>query len=182
MRVLRYNAAISLDGFIASPDGAADWIVEDPSIDFDALYNEFDTFIMGRKTYEVMTSFGEQNPLLRRPKESVIVVSRELKAEDFPNITIVSEDVIRTIRELKEGSGKDIWLMGGGQLSGACLKAGLLDYVEAAIMPVILGDGIKMIQGSSQEGPRSFKLELETLNKLDQSQILLTKYKVLYTK
>ena len=51
-RRLRYQVAMSLDGFIAGPNGEYDWIVMDPSIDFRALYGEFDTAVMGRKTYE----------------------------------------------------------------------------------------------------------------------------------
>jgi len=53
VRRLRYHVAVSLDGFIAGPNGEHDWIVMDPSIDFNALYKEFDTVVMGRKTYEV---------------------------------------------------------------------------------------------------------------------------------
>ena len=55
---LRYQVAMSLDGFIAGPKGEYDWIVMDPSVDFDALYKEFDTVVMGRKTYEMMTAQG----------------------------------------------------------------------------------------------------------------------------
>ena len=55
-RRLRYQVAASLDGFIAGPKGEYDWIVMDPSIDFTALYKEFDTAVMGRKTYEVVTA------------------------------------------------------------------------------------------------------------------------------
>jgi dihydrofolate reductase len=51
MSRLRYNAATTLDGFIASPDGSTDWIIEDLAVDFNALYAAFDTFLMGRKTY-----------------------------------------------------------------------------------------------------------------------------------
>src|SRR5688572_9657920 len=57
-RRLRYQVAVSLDGFIAGPNGEYDWIVMDPSIDFAALFKEFDTAVMGRKTYEVLTAQG----------------------------------------------------------------------------------------------------------------------------
>src|SRR6266516_2166960 len=57
-RRLRYQVAVSLDGFIAGPNGEADWIVMDPSIDFGALLKEFDTALMGRKTHEVVTAPG----------------------------------------------------------------------------------------------------------------------------
>ena len=180
MGKLRYNAATSLDGFIASPDGTTDWIIDDSSIDFEALYSEFDTFVMGRKTYEVMMSFGEKNPLSNRPKESVIVVSRTMKGEGFPNSTVIGEDVVDAIRILKDGKGRDIWLMGGGRLARLCLEAGLVDHIEAAIMPVILGSGIKMIAEGNKVVSNSYKLELEHSQKLDQSGILLTGYKVTY--
>src|SRR5439155_5778765 len=57
-RRLRYHVAVSLDGFIAGPNGEYDWIVADPSIDFAALFKEFDTAVMGRKTYELLTAQG----------------------------------------------------------------------------------------------------------------------------
>ncbi|RSL90056.1 hypothetical protein CEP51_000921 [Fusarium floridanum] len=147
MPQLRYNVATSLDGYIASPDGSADWNIDDSTIDFDALYEEFDFFVMGRKTYETMLSFGgpDENRLCNRPKENVIVASRSLKPEDFPGITILSTNVLEFIRQLKLGAGKDIWLMGGNNLATQCLRAGLVDTIEAAVMPVVLGEGIKLI-------------------------------------
>ncbi|KAL4730980.1 hypothetical protein ACLX1H_003022 [Fusarium chlamydosporum] len=100
---------------------------------------------MGRKTYEIMQSFGGAgNPLAKRPKESVVVASRTMKQRDFPGITVIQEDVIDYIKGLKLGDGKDIWLMGGGTLAAQCLEADLIDVIEAAVMPVVLGNGIKM--------------------------------------
>jgi len=71
-RRLRYQVAASLDGFIAGPNGEYDWIVMDPAIDFKALYNEFDTALMGRKTYEMMTAQGGTGAM---PGLDVIVFS-----------------------------------------------------------------------------------------------------------
>jgi dihydrofolate reductase len=76
-RRLRYQVAASLDGFIAGPDGDYDWIVMDPAIDFGALYAEFDTAVMGRKTYEVQTAQGGHGAM---PGMEVIVFSRTLVA------------------------------------------------------------------------------------------------------
>ncbi|KAJ3549578.1 hypothetical protein NM208_g436 [Fusarium decemcellulare] len=174
---VRYNVATALDGFIASLDGTADWIVEDSSIDFDSLYAEFDFFVMGRKTYEVMLSFGapNENPLTKRAKESVLVASRTMKAEDFPDITIISDNVVDSIRNLKSGNGKDIWLMGGSDLATQCLRAGLIDSVEAAVMPVMLGSGIKMIEELGSNEKSAVRLKLEGSEYL-QSGIIMTRY------
>ncbi|KAL3956754.1 hypothetical protein ACCO45_009600 [Purpureocillium lilacinum] len=105
---LRYGVATTLDGFIASPDGSAAWIVEDASIDFDALFAEHAAFVMGRKTYEVMLSFGgPENKLAGRPKESVVVVSDEMKQADYPHITVVPGasclDAVRALKASVEG-------------------------------------------------------------------------------
>jgi dihydrofolate reductase len=170
---LRYNVATSLDGFIASPDGSTPWIIEDPTIDFPALYSEFDYFIMGRKTYETMQSFGAENPLSERPKESVIVVSRTMNPDHFPNIT-VKDNVLDYIRHLKTNEGKDIWLMGGGNLAAQCLEAHLVDTVEVAIMPTLLGTGIPLTSSLPQE----IKLQLSNSTSLG-SGILMTQYKVI---
>src|SRR5205814_8179971 len=72
---LRYQVAVSLDGFIAGPNGEYDWIVSDPSIDFGALYKEFDTVVVGRKTYEVMTAQGGHGAM---PGLDGVVFSRSL--------------------------------------------------------------------------------------------------------
>ncbi|KAK3358698.1 deaminase-reductase domain-containing protein [Lasiosphaeria hispida] len=177
-RQVRYNVATTLDGFIASLDGSTRWIVDDATIDFDALYAEFDMFIMGRKTYETLLSHST-NPLARRPKESVIVVSKTMKSDDHPEVTIVGNDFLKCIREKREGVGKDIWLMGGGQLVGPCLHAGLVDYVEAAIMPAAIGQGIPMISSSQLSVGGSYRLELEQVKKLEGTGILMTRYRVI---
>ncbi|KAF5540025.1 riboflavin biosynthesis domain-containing protein [Fusarium phyllophilum] len=171
---LRYNVAASLDGFIASPDGSTKWIIEDPTIDFPALYSEFDCFIMGRKTYQVMQSFGADNPLSKRSKESVIVASRTMNPDHFPDVTVIQENVLDYIRRLKANEGKDIWLMGGGQLATHCLEAHLVDTVEIAIMPTLLGTGINLISSLPQE----IKLQLLNSTSLG-SGILMTQYKVI---
>ncbi|KAF4334086.1 riboflavin biosynthesis domain protein [Fusarium beomiforme] len=172
MRRLRYNVAASLDGFIASPDGSTDWIVEDSTINFDALYAEFDFFVMGRKTYEVMQNLG--GPLFKRQKQEVIVASRTMKQQDFPDITVIQAGTIDYIRQLKCTEGKDIWLMGGGQLAAQCLEANLVDTIEVAIMPVLLGAGINLVSCL----PQNKRLYLSNTTKLS-SGILMTQYTVI---
>src|SRR5256884_6193913 len=80
-RRLRYHVAVSLDGFIAGPNGEYDWIVMDPSIDFAALFKQFDTAVMGRKTYEVLTAQGGHRAM---PGLDVVVLSRTLPAAAHP--------------------------------------------------------------------------------------------------
>ena len=141
-RLLRYQVAVSLDGFIADPDGGYDWIVMDPAIDFDALYNEFDTAVMGRKTHEVSKAQGGDGTL---PGLDVIVFSRTLPAITHKGLRIVNDEPAAVVRELKAGSGKDIWLYGGGELFRALLAAGLVDTVEVAVIPVLLGNGVPLL-------------------------------------
>ena len=181
MRSLVYNAAISLDGFIACSDGSASWIVDDDSIDFDALFASYDYFVMGRKTYQVMLSFGEPSLLSKLPKEAVVVISRTMKQEEHPSVTVVSGDYLEYIRDLKTGEGKDIWLMGGAEIAGPCLETGLVDGIDMAIMPVVLGRGIKMFATSEDNDCKSWKLRIESVEKLEKSGILMTKYKVFHS-
>src|SRR5215510_12106443 len=122
-RRLRYQVAVSLDGFIAGPNGEYDWIVMDSSIDFKALYAEFDTAVMGRKTYEVTTAQGGHGEL---PGLEVVVFSRTLAPATYPGVRIVRDDPAGVVAELKaRKSRKDIWLYGGGELFRTLLDAGL---------------------------------------------------------
>src|SRR4029450_9628183 len=141
-RRLRYQVASSLDGFIAGPDGEYDWIVMDSSIDFAALYKEFDTVVMGRKTYEVAAAQGGHGEM---PGLEVIVFSRTLPAATYPGVRILNDDPSEVVAALKKKPGKDIWLFGGGALFRTLLDAGLVDTVEIAVNPVLLGEGIPLL-------------------------------------
>jgi dihydrofolate reductase len=141
-RRLRYQVAVSLDGFIARPNGEFDWIVMDPAIDFAALYQEFDTAVMGRKTYEAVQALGEGSGLSGL---DVIVFSRTLRPATSPGVRIVGDDPCQVVADLKAKPGRDIWLYGGGMLFRSLLDAGLVDTVEVAVMPVLLGAGIPLL-------------------------------------
>ncbi|HVS15539.1 MAG TPA: dihydrofolate reductase family protein [Thermoanaerobaculia bacterium] len=141
-RRLRYGVAASLDGFIAGPDGEYDWIVMDPAIDFGALFEEFDTAVMGRKTYEVLTAQGGDGAM---PGLDVVVFSRTLPTSTRPGIRILDDDPAGIVAALKAKPGRDIWLYGGGTLFRSLLDAGLVDTVEVAVVPVLLGAGVPLL-------------------------------------
>lgn len=141
MRRVRYQVAVSVDGFIAGPNGEADWIVMDPAIDFEGLFQNFDTAIMGRRTYDAMSAQGGGF----MPAMEVVVFSRTLSPAVRERVRIVNDDPITVLKALKAGPGKDIWLFGGGALFRTLLDAGLVDTVELAVMPVLLGAGVPVL-------------------------------------
>lgn len=136
MRRIRYQVACSLDGYIADPAGSTGWIVNEPEIDFGALFDQFDTLLMGRLTYEGLVKDADGFW-----GKKVLVFSQSLRQEDHPEVTIVSEDIQARLEDMRSQPGKDIWLFGGGKLFQSLLALGCVDTIEPAIIPVLLGGG-----------------------------------------
>ena len=169
MRRLNYGVAMTLDGFIAGPKGEYDWIVQDPAIDFVEMFTQYDTLLMGRLTYEVATEKGKS---WDRFGQRLVVVSTTMKPEDHPTVTILSSGVPEAAAAMKAQPGQDIWLFGGGVLFRCLLDAGLVDTVEVALMPVMIGSGTPLLPEGRR---RSLRL---TGNKTLPSGILMLKYAV----
>ncbi|MGW3545550.1 dihydrofolate reductase family protein [Nocardia niigatensis] len=164
MRKLVYYVAVSLDGFIAGPEGQYDfypvdgemtaWINERypdsvPThirphfgLPVDTPNKEWDTILMGRGAYEPGLAAGVPSPYDHMKQ---YVFSRTLAPADYPRVEIVSGDPVELVRRLKKEEGKDIWLCGGGKLAGQLI--GEIDRLIIKSYPVIAGAGIPMVSG-----------------------------------
>lgn len=148
MRRIHYSVAASLDGYIAGPNGEFDWIMMDREVDFEAIYAQFDAVLMGRRTYEAALAQSRGGAVM--PGMQTFVFSRTLRGQDHPGVTLVSEDARETIAALKAAPGKDVWLFGGAMLFRSLLELGLVDRVEVAVMPVLLGGGLPLLSVPSR--------------------------------
>lgn len=149
MRRVRYAVATSPDGYLAGPCGETDWITTDPDLDFGAIFRQFDTVFMGRRTFE--TTRRSSAGML--PGMNAYVFSRTLQPRDYPNITVVSENPQETVAALRTRPGKDIWLFGGGTLFRSLAEAKLVDSVEITVMPILLGGGVPLLPAPANRIP-----------------------------
>jgi dihydrofolate reductase len=140
MRKIVAGFAISLDGYIAGSNNEFDWIVVDKEIDFSEMMKRFDTYFLGRKTYELSKGMGQSFG-----KDKVYVFSTTLKEVEIPAV-LITGDIKQKVKEIKKETGKDIALFGGGELLTSLLNLDLVDEISMAVIPVLLGSGIPMIR------------------------------------
>jgi len=169
MRQLRYSVAASLDGYIAGPSGEFDWIVVDPEIDFAEMYAGFSGLVMGRRSYDVFVATGGAVG----PALPTYVYSRTLAEGERHGVT-VARDAVSHVRGLKEADGKPLWLWGGGELFRELAQAGLVDGIDVAIIPVVLGGGIPLAPAPGLRLP----LQLRTHRLYGQTGTLFLEYDV----
>ncbi|GAA3419162.1 dihydrofolate reductase family protein [Streptosporangium vulgare] len=192
MRKLVYYVASTLDGFVAGPDGADPtgpggfWpMSEDYVRHLAARYPEtlpalarqalgvtaegthFDTVLEGRRSYEIGLRAGitDAYPHLRH-----LVFSRTLSRSPDPAVEIVSGDPVVRVRELKRQDGKDIWVVGGGELAGALYPE--IDRLVLKLAPVTVGVGIPLFGRGAAFDSRVWELADHTV--LDSGTLFLT--------
>ena len=140
------HIASSADGYIARPDGDIGWLTNRPApkgfYGMDAFMKSIDTTILGRKTYEVSLQMGAKFDAGSR----TFVFSRQAPPANAPKgVEFVSEPISPYIDRLREQPGKDIWLMGGGDIIASFLDERAIDEFVVSIVPVFIGDGIPLI-------------------------------------
>lgn len=140
------HIATSADGYIARPDGDIEWLTSRPAPEgfygMNAFMRSIDTKLLGRKTYEVSVRMGAKFD----SKERTIVFSRHPRPVDAPpGVEFVSDTIGSFISDLRAQPGKDIWLMGGGEIIASFLDEQAIDEFVISVAPVFIGDGIPLI-------------------------------------
>jgi dihydrofolate reductase len=151
MRKITFGGANSLDNYIARPDHAVDWLLwgnEAAAVMAD-YWKTIDTILMGRKTYEVALRRGQGSDSFTGVK--TYVFSRTLDQGAHEGVTIVASDAAEFVRDLKQQDGRDICLMGGGELARPLFEAGLIDEIGFNIHPVLLGSGIPLFHPMNRQ-------------------------------
>ena len=172
MRKLKYYVASSLNGYIARTDHSFDYFVAEGEHvpDYFESLNAFDVVLMGRKTYEVGLKVGITDPY---PHMKSYVFSRTMKESPNEKVQVVSENIAELVRELKNETGKGIYLCGGGELATILFAENLIDEVILKMHPVMVGTGIRLFS----EAIKQIDLELVS-SKTFNTGVVVLQYRV----
>ena len=168
------HIATSADGYIARPDGDLDWLTSRPApkgfYGMNTFMRSIDTTLLGRKTYEVSLRLGATFDGKRR----TIVFSRQAPPADAPaGVEFVTGAIGPFVDRLRAQPGKDIWLMGGGDLIASFLDAHAIDEFVVSVVPVFIGEGIPLIARRHRHVP----LELLTSERFEDG-LVQNRYRV----
>jgi dihydrofolate reductase len=169
------HIATSADGYIARPDGDLEWLTSRPKPEgfygLSAFMKSIDTKLLGRKTYEWSLRMGAK---FDDSKTRNIVFSRHAAPADAPSgVEFVSEAIGPFVSRLREQPGKDIWLMGGGELIASFLDEHAIDEFVISVVPVFIGDGIPLIARRRRHVP----LDLHSVERFEDGLVQL-RYRV----
>jgi dihydrofolate reductase len=151
--------ATSADGYIARPDGDVEWLNRRPhTVDYGmrAFYATIDTILFGRKTYDWALNYWKKRGKTKGlfdTKLANYVFSRKAPRRAAPGVTFVSEPVKIFAQRLRATSGKQIWMMGGGELIASFLDAGEIDEFDIHVIPVLIGEGIPLVAPRHRDVP-----------------------------
>jgi len=138
MRKVILNLAVSLDGYIEGPNGEYDWCFADQDYGMTSFFEDIDLIFMGRKSYDLINSNGDINAF---PHDKY-VFSDTLDPDLHPAVRVIrSIDLKQTVNDLRNDTGGNIWLFGGGELIASFLTQGLIDEFLLSIHPILLGSG-----------------------------------------
>ena len=148
MRKVILGLGISLDGYIARPDGAVDFLFMPRDYSMAPFFTSVDTAIMGRKTFDAALRMGAgKGGSFGGSSIAFYVLSRSLPAGERDGVSVTGESPAALVARLRRRPGKHIWMMGGGELARAFLAADLIDELYLGIVPVLLGEGLPLFQG-----------------------------------
>ena len=164
------HIAASADGYIARPDGDLEWLTSRPApkgfYGMEAFMKTVDTMVIGRKTYEESLKLGGTFDSTSR----TFVFSRQKPPAKIPKgVEFVNEAIGPFISRLREQPGKDIWLMGGGELIASCLDEKVIDEFVVSVVPVFIGDGIPLIARRD----RHVSMTLKSVERFDDGLVQL---------
>ncbi|WP_407880225.1 dihydrofolate reductase family protein [Furfurilactobacillus entadae] len=143
MRKVILYIATSLDGRLADAAGEIEWLEQTPvsgDTGYSTLLDRIDMLIMGRTTYDYVVTHTDVYPYA--DKESIVLTHQKMAPQ--ANVTFLSEDVVKLVRERREQSGKAIWIVGGAEMVQALLQASLIDEIQLFIAPHLLGAGVSL--------------------------------------
>ncbi len=142
MRKVILGLGISLDGYIARPNGAVDFLFMPKDYSMAAFSATIDTAVMGRKTLDAALKMGGGS--FSGSSMTTYVFSRSRPPGECDGLIFTNQSPASVIRRQRKRRGKNIWLMGGGELARDFLKADLVDELYLGIVPVLLGEGIPL--------------------------------------
>ena len=136
MRKVILNLAVTLDGYIEGPKGEYDWCLTDDDYGMSAFHERIDTILMGSTSFKMLIGFGAPYP-----QYNLVVASATLDTHNFPNVTVVRNDIAGYVRKMIHEPGKDIWLWGGAKLFHSLFEQKLVHELMLSVHPVMLGGG-----------------------------------------